>query len=229
MQTIVELQNVDKVYKMGEVRFPALKDISLKIKKAEKVAIMGPSGCGKSTLLNLIGCLDRPTRGKILIDDKDISKLNDDELAEIRREKVGFVFQFFHLVPSLTSLENVSLPMTFQGIPKQEREKKAKDLLEMVDLGKRLNHKQSQLSGGERQRVAIARAMANDPQMILADEPTGNLDSKTGEDIISILLKLNKEHGITLIVVTHDPDIANHVERIIRLKDGKIIKDAQNV
>ncbi len=224
MKPIVELQNVYKTYEMDERGFAALKNISFKINKEERVAIMGPSGCGKSTLLNLIGCLDRPTKGKVLIDGKDISKLNDNELAHIRGNKIGFVFQFFYLISTLTALRNVMLPMSFSTLQKDRKEEKAREFLRMVGLEKREDHLPSQLSGGERQRVAIARAMINDPEIILADEPTGNLDSKTGKDIMDLLLKLNTEHKVTLIIVTHDPIIASHAEKIIYLKDGSIVK-----
>ena len=224
MQNIVELEDVQKIYQLDKVEVPALREINLKIKKGERLAISGPSGCGKSTLLNLIGCLDRPTKGKIFIDGKDISELNDNELATIRGKKVGLVFQFFYLIPTLTALKNVMLPMVFAGISESEQEKKAKQLLKMVDLEKRMYHKPSELSGGERQRVAIARAMANSPEMILADEPTGNLDSKSGREVINILLKLNKEKGVTLVIVTHDVYIAKSAQRRIYLKDGKIIR-----
>jgi putative ABC transport system ATP-binding protein len=210
---------------MENVDVPVLKNIDLKIKKGEIVAVIGPSGCGKSTLLHLIGCLDRATKGKILIEGRDVSKLSDDELAKIRGRVVGFVFQFFYLLPTLSSLKNILLPTNFSDINKIGIEKKAKNLLEMVGIGNRENHLPSQLSGGERQRVAIARAMINDPKIILADEPTGNLDSKSGIEIMNILLKLNKEKDVTLVIVTHDANIASHAERIIYLKDGEIVKE----
>jgi putative ABC transport system ATP-binding protein len=223
---IIELQNVSKTYEMGTVGFPALKDIDLKIKKGDRLAIMGPSGCGKSTLLHLIGCLDRPTQGKILIGGKDISKFTDNELAMIRGKKIGFVFQFFHLIPTLSAFGNVILPMSFFGVSKDEQERRAKTLLKMVGLEKRENHRPSELSGGERQRVAIARAMANEPEIILADEPTGNLDSKSGKEIMDILSELNAKHGVTLVIVTHDQLIASHAQKIIYLKDGRIVKES---
>jgi len=224
MESLIELKNVYKIYKMGEGDFFALKDINLKIDKKERIAIMGPSGCGKSTLLNLIGCLDRPTKGKILIDGKDISKLNDNELAHIRGDKIGFVFQFFYLIPTLTALRNVMLPMSFSTLSKDRKEERARELLKMVGLEKREDYLPHQMSGGERQRVAIARAMVNEPEIILADEPTGNLDSKSGEDTMKILLRLNTEKQVTLIIVTHDSFIASHAKKIIYLKDGSIIK-----
>lgn len=222
---LIELQNVSKIYKLGETEIYALKNIYLKVERGEAVAIIGPSGCGKSTLLHLIGCLDKPSSGKIFIEGKDVSKLSDDELAKIRREKIGFVFQFFHLIPTLNSLENVALPMTFTRINEKEKIKRAKELLKLVGLEKRIYHKRSELSGGEIQRVAIARALANNPEIILADEPTGNLDSKSGREIIEYLLKLNKERNVTLIVVTHNLAMVKIFGRKIYLKDGKIIKE----
>lgn len=223
---VVRCENVWKIYNYGtELEVPALKNINLKIEKGENIVIIGPSGCGKSTLLHLIGCLDRPTKGKIFIDGKDVSKLSDDELAKIRREKIGFVFQFFYLIPTLTALENVMLPMTFAGVPSKEKEKRAKELLKLVGLEKRMHHKRSELSGGEIQRVAIARALANNPEIILADEPTGNLDSRSGKEIMKYLVKLNKEKNVTLVVVTHDPMVASFFKRKIYLKDGRIIKE----
>jgi len=225
METIVELQKIEKEYDLGLVKLRVLNGIDLKVKKSEIVAIMGPSGSGKSTMLHMLGCLDRPTKGKVIIDGVDVSKLNDDELAKIRREKIGFIFQFFYLIPSLTALKNVELPMTFVKDKIKDREAKAKELLKMVGLEGRMNHRPSQLSGGESQRVAIARSLANNPQIILADEPTGNLDSKSGKEIIDILVNLNKARDVTLILVTHDSSIARHAERVINLKDGKIIKD----
>jgi putative ABC transport system ATP-binding protein len=224
MENIIELKNIEKEYDLGPVKLKVLNDINLNIKKSEMVSIMGPSGSGKSTMLHMLGCLDRPTKGKVIIDGVDVSKLNDDELAKIRRERIGFIFQFFYLIPSLTALKNVELPMTFVNGSAKERERKAKELLKMVGLEDRMGHKPSQLSGGESQRVAIARALANDPQIILADEPTGNLDSKSGKEVMEILKNLNKQRKVTLIIVTHDPFIARITEKIINLKDGKIIK-----
>jgi putative ABC transport system ATP-binding protein len=223
MENVIELKDVCKDYGIGESKVKAVCDINLKIRKSEIVAIMGPSGSGKSTLLDILGCLDRPTRGKVVIDGVDVSKLDENGLAKIRREKIGFIFQFFYLIPSLTALKNVELPMTFLGSIKN-KERKANELLKMVGLEGRINHRPNQLSGGESQRVAIARALANEPQIILADEPTGNLDSKSGKEVMEILVNLNKERGVTLIIVTHDPSIAKHAERVINLKDGKIIK-----
>ena len=219
---IVELKGVTKVYRLGKVFVPALRGINLDIRKGEFISIMGPSGSGKTTLMNIIGCLDRPTEGKVLIEGKNVAELSDDELARIRREKIGFVFQQFNLIPRLTALENVALPMWFAGINKRERERRAKKLLELVGLGDRIKHKPAELSGGERQRVSIARALANNPEIILADEPTGNLDTKSGKEIMKILKKLNKK-GKTIVLVTHDEIFAKEAERIIRIRDGKLI------
>lgn len=222
MTAIVKLEDVEKIYKMGKVEVPALRGVTLEIEKGEYVSIMGPSGSGKSTLMNMIGCLDRPTRGKVFIDGRDVSKLNDDGLAKIRRKKVGFVFQQFNLIPRLTALENVALPMWFAGLSRPERVKKAVELLKQVDLGKRIKHRPAELSGGEMQRVAIARALANDPEVVLADEPTGNLDSKTGEEILRLLKRLNEE-GRTVVMVTHELEFAKKAGRIVQLRDGRIV------
>jgi len=225
---LIECRNVYKVYNPGRSsEFEALRNINLKIEKGESVAIMGPSGSGKSTLLHLIGCLDKPTKGKVFIDGIDISTLDENELARIRREKIGFVFQFFFLFPTLTALENVMLPMIFAGIPKRERIKRANYLLKLVGLEKFSHHYPQELSGGQRQKVAIARAIANNPQIILADEPTGNLDSKSGKEILDLLLRLNKEKKVTLIIVTHEKFIASRAKRIIFLKDGRIIREVR--
>jgi len=224
MKTVIELNQVNKTYKMDEVEVHALNGVDLKIKEEEFMAIMGPSGSGKSTLLNMIGCLDRPTSGKIFLDGTDISKLNDSQLARVRGKKIGFVFQYFNLYPTLTAQGNVELPMMIVEEDKKVREKRALELLRIVGLEERAKHLPSQLSGGERQRVSIARALANEPSFILADEPTGNLDSKSGTEIMKIFVKLNKE-GKTIVVVTHDMTIASHSGHIIRVKDGKIIGD----
>lgn len=221
MKPIIELDQVNKTYKMGEVEVKALNNVDLKISKKDFVAIMGPSGSGKSTLLNMIGCLDRPSSGKVFLGGIDISKLNDSELARIRGKKIGFIFQFFNLYPSLTAQGNVELPMMIVEENKKTREKKALELLKSVGLDKRAGHLPSQLSGGERQRVAIARALANDPSLLLADEPTGNLDSKSGKEIMNSFTELNKE-GRTIVVVTHDQQIASHAKTIIKIKDGRI-------
>ena len=205
---------------LAKSNVPVLNDINLTINKGEFAAIMGPSGSGKSTLMNIIGCLDRPTSGKIVIADMDISKLSDIELARIRGKKIGFVFQTFNLIPRLTAQKNVELPMVYQDVPGKMREKRAKELLELLGLKERARHKPAELSGGQRQRVAIARAFANEPEIILADEPTGNLDSKTGQEIMQIFDKLHSE-GRTILMVTHDHELADNCDRIIRLKDGK--------
>jgi putative ABC transport system ATP-binding protein len=218
---LIRLVDIQKIYVMDRIEVPALRGITLSIAKGEFVSMMGPSSSGKSTLMNLIGCLDRPTRGKVFIDGKDVSKLNDNSLAEIRREKIGFVFQQFNLIPRLTALENVTLPMWFAGTEKNRRVKRATTLLERVGLQERIRHKPTELSGGERQRVSIARALANDPELILADEPTGNLDSKTGNEILELLESLNND-GKTIIMVTHDPDYGRRAQRMIKLKDGLI-------
>jgi putative ABC transport system ATP-binding protein len=220
---IIELKNVNKVYQMEEVEVQALHNVSLEIKKGESVAIMGPSGSGKSTLLHMIGCLDRPSSGKVFLNSVDISKLKDSELARLRGKEIGFVFQIFNLYPTLTATENVELPMMIVEKNKKERKERALELLKTIGLGERAEHLPSQLSGGERQRVAIARALANDPNIILADEPTGNLDSKSGYEVMKIFANLNKS-GKTLIIVTHDQYIASHAKNIVKIKDGKILE-----
>ncbi|HEX55197.1 MAG TPA: ABC transporter ATP-binding protein [Candidatus Altiarchaeales archaeon] len=222
---MIELVDVWKIYRINEIEVPALRGLSMRIYKGEFVAVMGPSGSGKSTLMNMIGCLDVPTRGRIFLDGKDISKLEENELAQIRGKKIGFVFQKFNLMPSLTALENVMLPMTFQDIPRFQREDTAMKLLKRVGLEKRIHHKPSELSGGEQQRVAIARALANDPEVILADEPTGNLDSRMGTEIMEMLKDLNKSDGKTIVIVTHDLNLSRYAERIVHIMDGKIIED----
>ena len=223
---VVKIDNVRKVYHMGEVEVNALQGINLSIERGEFVSIMGPSGCGKSTLMHILGCLDRPSLGHVLLDNVDIDQLDDNSLAEIRNKKVGFVFQTFNLLPKLNAIENVELPLIYAGIGFDRRRKKAAELLETVGLKERMFHKPSELSGGQSQRVAIARSLANDPAIILADEPTGNLDSKSGEEIIHLFKQLN-ERGITLIIVTHDQEIANHTKRTVRLKDGLVVSDEQ--
>lgn len=221
MKTVLDIENVSKSYKLGKLEVPVLKDINLTINEGEFAAIMGPSGSGKSTLMNLIGCLDRPTSGSIIIAGMDISKLSDVELAMIRGKRIGFVFQTFNLISRFTAQKNVELPMVYQDVPGKRREKRAKELIEMLGLGERARHKPAELSGGQRQRVAIARALANEPEIILADEPTGNLDSKTGKEIMQIFDKIHSE-GRTILMVTHDRELAGNCDRIIRLKDGKI-------
>jgi len=221
---IIELKDVKKIYQMEEVEVKALNNVDLEIIKNEFVAIMGPSGSGKSTLLHMIGCLDRPSSGKVFLNGTDISKLNDSELARLRGKEIGFVFQTFNLYPTLTALENVELPMMIIEKDKKERKERAMELLKTVGLEERAEHLPSQLSGGERQRVAIARALANDPNLILADEPTGNLDSKSGYEIMKIFVKLN-EKGKTIVVVTHEQYIASHAKNIVKIKDGKILEE----
>ncbi len=220
---IIELQDVWKIYKMGSVEVPALRGVNLKIHKGSFVAVMGASGSGKSTCMNMIGCLDVPTKGKVYLDGQDVSLMSESALAQIRGRKIGFVFQTFNLIPTLTALENVMLPMTFQNIPKHKREKRARELLEMVELGDRTGHKPGELSGGQQQRVAISRALSNDPELVLADEPTGNLDSKMGVEVMSFLSRLNKEEGKTVVMVTHDSNGAKHAEMIHKLMDGRIV------
>jgi len=222
--TLIRLDNVCKTYTMGHVKVKALCGVDLEINQGEFVSIMGPSGSGKSTCVNMVGCLDIPTEGHIFLEEKDISKMDESDLAQIRGKKIGFIFQQFNLINTLTAWENVTLPMTFQGTPKEERIKRAQHLLNLVDLGDRMNHKPTELSGGQQQRVAIARSLANNPPIILADEPTGNLDSKTGVNVMNFLKKLHKEEGKTIIMVTHDGHLAKMAERIILLKDGKVVK-----
>jgi len=223
VQKVIHLQNVKKSYNLDKVIVNALNGVSFEINKGELVAIIGPSGSGKSTAMQIIGSLDLPTEGTIKIDSIDISKLSKPELAQLRGKKIGFIFQTFNLINSLTALENVMLPMLFQNMDKSKQKEKAKGLLTLVGLEDRMNHLPSELSGGQRQRVAIARALSNDPEIILADEPTGNLDSKTGEEIIDLLLDLNKK-GSTVLIITHDPNIAKRAKRIITIKDGLIAK-----
>lgn len=219
MSHVIEVHNITKVYKMGEVEVRALAGVSFEVEKGEVVAIMGPSGSGKSTLMNMLGCLDRPTSGEYYLDGELVSTLTDDQLATIRNRKVGFVFQSFNLLARVSSLANVELPLRYAGAYEGRRER-ARAALEAVGLGDRVNHRPTELSGGQQQRVAVARAIINDPSIIMADEPTGNLDSKVGQEIMDLLLSLNRDRGTTLIIVTHDPTIAAQTQRIIRLRDG---------
>ena len=218
----VETEDLAKYYYMGKYVIKALDGVNLKVRRGEYVSIMGPSGSGKTTLFNMIGGLDRPTRGKVYIDEVDISKLDAYELAWLRARKIGYIFQTFNLIPVLTALENVMLPMIFVGTPREQRIKKATELLTIVGLGDRLHHKPGELSGGQQQRVAIARALANDPAIVLADEPTGNLDLQTGLEIINLLRTLNKEKGVTIVTATHDLKMIDVSDRIVYLRDGKI-------
>ena len=219
---IITVDKINKTYKNGSLELQVLKNISFKVDKGEFLAIMGSSGSGKSTMMNILGCLDNQYEGRYILDGIDISKSTENELSEIRNKKIGFIFQSFNLLPRLTALENVELPLVYSSIPKEERHKRANELLEMVGLKERIHHRPNELSGGQRQRVAIARALANNPSIILADEPTGNLDSKSEEEIIEILQKLNKM-GKTIVIVTHEPSIGEIAERKIVFKDGEII------
>ncbi|NHW89010.1 MAG: ABC transporter ATP-binding protein [Archaeoglobales archaeon] len=218
----VELIDVHKIYKTKYYEVRAINGITMKIEDGEFIAIMGPSGSGKSTLLYLIGCLDRPTKGEVVIDGVETSELSDDELTRLRREKLGFVFQQYNLISTLTALENVELPMIFRGVPKNERKRKAMELLRLVGIEDVAERKPMEISGGQQQKVAIARAMANEPKILLCDEPTGNLDSKSGRQIMGIIKELNEEKGVTVILVTHDPSMAEFAERIVRLRDGRL-------
>lgn len=220
---MIELIDVRKVYKAGRFEVVALDGVNLKVEEGEFIAIMGPSGSGKSTMLNLIGCLDKPTSGKVIINGVDTSKLSDKELTDLRRDTIGFIFQHYYLIPTLTALENVELQMVFKGIPKSEREKRAKELLSLVGLAKEMDRKPKELSGGQQQRVAIARALANNPSILLCDEPTGNLDTKNGKIIMDIIKNLNKKKNVTVVLVTHDPATAEYADKIIQMRDGRIL------
>jgi len=221
---IVETADLKKTYILGKVPVNALRGVNLKVEKGDFLAILGPSGSGKSTLLNMIGALDKPTEGKVFIDGVDVSTLNDNQLADLRRS-IGFVFQFFNLIPRLNAIGNVELPMAVSGLGKNERRKHAEELLETVGLKERMKHKPAELSGGERQRVAIARALANNPRFLLMDEPTGNIDSKTAKEIMGLVKRLNEDEGVTIIMITHDQQLASQATRIVKMLDGSIIKE----
>jgi len=220
---IVKVENIDKVYQIGKTQIYALRDITIELQKGEFVAVMGPSGSGKTTLLNIMGALDRPTKGKIYIEGKDLTKLSEGELSLIRRDKIGFVFQFYNLISVLTAQENIELPMLIAGVPKEKRTTRVQSLLKMVGLFERAEHKPDELSGGEQQRVAIARAMANKPAIILADEPTGDLDIETSKEVMSVLRDLAKREGVSVVVVTHNPVVAKLADRVLQIRNGKII------
>jgi putative ABC transport system ATP-binding protein len=223
---LIETRDLWKTYVMGEEEIHALRGVSITIERGEYVAIMGPSGSGKSTLMNLIGCLDTPSKGSYLLNDKEVAAMNDDELARIRNEEIGFVFQTFNLLPRATALHNVELPLVYAGVAGKVRQDRARQALEKVELTSRASHRPNELSGGQRQRVAIARALVNNPSILLADEPTGNLDSKTGTEIMGVFARLH-ESGNTIIVVTHEPDIAGYAHRVISIRDGQVEKDVK--
>jgi putative ABC transport system ATP-binding protein len=223
---LIETRDLWKTYVMGEEEIHALRGVAITIERGEYVAIMGPSGSGKSTLMNLIGCLDTPSKGSYLLNEKEVALMNDDELARIRNEEIGFVFQTFNLLPRATALHNVELPLVYAGIPSKVRQERARQALEKVELTSRASHRPNELSGGQRQRVAIARALVNNPSILLADEPTGNLDSKTGTEIMGVFARLH-ETGNTIILVTHEPDIAGYAHRVISIRDGQVEKDTR--
>ena len=224
---VVDAKDLRKIYQMGEVEVHALRGLNIEIRRGEVLSIMGPSGSGKSTLMNMLGCLDRPTSGEYYLDGESVADMNDDQLAGIRNRKVGFVFQSFNLLPRATAISNVEMPLRYASVSAKDRRLRAIEALESVGLGDRVTHRPSELSGGQQQRVAIARALINDPAIVMADEPTGNLDTKSGEEIMHLLLNLNKQKNTTLIIVTHDPEVAELTNRIVMIRDGVVVEDGK--
>ncbi|HET59208.1 MAG TPA: ABC transporter ATP-binding protein [Chloroflexi bacterium] len=226
-EIVIDIKDMTKIYQMGDVEVKALAGVTFQVEQGELLAIMGPSGSGKSTMMNMLGCLDVPTSGDYLLDGERVSRLSDNKLADIRNRKVGFVFQRFMLLSNLTALGNVELPLRYAGVPARERHQRAEAALQAVGLGDRMKHRSNELSGGQQQRVAMARAIVNNPAIVMADEPTGNLDSKSGKEIMDLLLKMNREDGATVIIVTHDPTISAQCDRVIHLMDGLIEEDSR--